>query len=314
MERVFKFIDQFINGPELAIFHEFHKPPYCGGNTFLIALEKELKKLGYKVGRNKIGKNTKAVLFNSYQFDASVLRQAKEKFNPKMIHRVDGPISTYRGTDLEIDQKIMNMNSELADVTIFQSEYSLNKHKELGLNFKNPVVITNASDSEIFNANERASKPNSGRKTRLIATSWSNNPKKGGPLLSWLDEHLDANKYELTFVGQTRSSFKNAKVIEPVPSTKLAKILKQHDIYIAPSEDDPCSNALIEALSCGLPAVYLKSGGHPELVKEAGKSFSTTDELLASIDEVATNYKNYQEKISIPTIKDIAQQYLKLIR
>ena len=43
--------------------------------------------------------------------------------------------------------------------------------------------------------------------------------------------------------------------------------------YLAPSCDDPCSNALLEALACGLPAAYRDSGGHPELVGEGGLPF-----------------------------------------
>ena len=37
---------------------------------------------------------------------------------------------------------------------------------------------------------------------------------------------------------------------------QLAELLRAHDVYLAPSRDDPCSNALLEALACGLPAAY----------------------------------------------------------
>ena len=279
------------DSPEISIFHEFHKPPFGGGNQFLIALEKEFQKRGKDVGRNQIGSNTKVTLFNSYNFDFGALENLKKKFNPTMVHRVDGPIGTYRGEGVEIDQKIWEMNHKLADKTIFQSQYSLDKHTELGLKFKNPTVIPNASDPTIFNSNNRISPPDSSRKIRLIATSWSDNPKKGGPILSWLDEHLDHTKYELTFVGRTQAEFKNAKVL---------------------GADDPCSNALIEALSCGLPAVYLKSGGHPELVKDGGVSFTETENLLAAIDQVADNFESYQSKIKVMTLPEVADQYLKV--
>ncbi len=312
MAGILQTINHFLKGPEIAIFHEFHKPPYGGGNTFLLALEKELKKKGRDVGRNKIGRNTKICLFNSYNFDFEKLSKLRKKFNPTMVHRVDGPISTYRGESVEIDKKIWDMNHALADRTIFQSEYSLRKHVELGLNFNNASVITNAVDPEIFNIEGRINAPNGTRKVRLIATAWSDNPKKGGAALASLDEHLDHSKYELTFVGRTKAKFKGAKIIDPVPSEELAGILKQHDIYIAPSEDDPCSNALIEALSCGLPAVFRKSGGHPELVKEGGEGFINNDELLLAIDKVVADYRNYQNKIRVVTLEEVASEYLKV--
>lgn len=297
----------------VTIFHEFHQPPYGGGNQFLLALEKEFKKRGLAVKRNAVDENTGVVLFNSFNFDFEKLSKLKGKFGPMMIHRVDGPISVYRGENSEIDKKIWKMNHELAEKTIFQSQYSLDKHLEMGLAFKNATVIPNASDSEIFNTQGRISPPAGKRKTRLIATSWSDNPKKGGPTLAWLDEHLDTNKYELTFVGRTQAKFKNAKLIDAVPSHELARILKEHDIYIAPSQDDPCSNALIEALACGLPAVYLKSGGHPELARNGGVAFTGTDDLLNAIDKVADHFETYQGKIEVTPLSQVVDAYLKVM-
>jgi glycosyltransferase involved in cell wall biosynthesis len=312
MEKIFRKLGRWLSGPEISIFHEFHKPPYGGGNQFLLALEKEFTRKGHDVARNKVGKNTKIALFNSFNFDFERLSSLRKRFHPKMIHRVDGPISAYRGGGVEIDQQIWKMNYELADRTIFQSQYSLNKHLELGLTFKTATVIPNAADPEIFNNISRKAFPGTGGKIRLIATAWSDNPKKGGPLLTWLDKHLNHSKYELTFVGRTKAEFKNAKVIEPVPSEKLAQILREHDIYIAASENDPCSNALIEALSCGLPAIYLRSGGHPELVKEGGEGFLNGSELLEAIDKVSNKYEDYQGKINVLSLPQAADEYLKV--
>jgi glycosyltransferase involved in cell wall biosynthesis len=297
--------------PQISLFHEFHKPPYGGGNQFLLALEKELRRRGLSVGRNKIGAETQVCLFNSYNFDFEKLTDLKKRYSPMMVHRVDGPISSYRGEGDEIDRRISSINHDIADKTIFQSTYSLQKHLEMGLGFKDPVVITNAPDPEIFHTKGRVSLPEGKRRIRLIATSWSDNPKKGGPLLSWLDQHLDASRYELTFVGRTKASLKNAQVIAPVPSEELAAILRQHDIYIAASEDDPCSNALVEALSCGLPAAYRRSGGHPELVGRGGEGFDGESGIIASIDKIAADYKAYQESIPDHSLSKAVDAYIK---
>ena len=56
-----------------------------------------------------------------------------------MVHRVDGPIGVYRGFDDGTDRRIVEIN-ELADATILQSQFSLEKHRELGLELRNPVV------------------------------------------------------------------------------------------------------------------------------------------------------------------------------
>jgi glycosyltransferase involved in cell wall biosynthesis len=310
--RIFQKLNHLLNGPKICIFHQFHKPPYGGGNQFLLALEKELQRQGRDVGRNSAGRNTKVCLFNSFNFDFDKLSALDARFKPKMVHRIAGPIGVYRGTDTKIDTHIWEMNQALADRTIFQSHYSYNKHLELGLVFKNPTVISNASDPTIFNRLGRITPPDGERKIKIIATAWSNNSKKGGSLLAWLDEHLDHTRYELTFVGQTKAVFKNAKVLSPVPSEELALILKQHDIYVAPSQDDPCSNALIEALTCGLPAIYLESGGHPELVKEGGEGFSNEQEMLTALDKIASNYTHYQNSINMPTLEETTRRYLEV--
>src|SRR5690606_23122636 len=107
-------------------------------------------------------------------------------------------------------------------------------------------------------------------------------------------------------------SFRNSKIINAVPSKDLAKILKDNDIYIAPSEDDPCSNALIEALACGLPAVYKISGGHPEIVGQAGIGFNDKNDILEAVNEVSLNIEKYQKLIKIPSLKETAKKYIEV--
>ena len=57
-----------------------------------------------------------------------------------MVHRVDGPIAAYRGQDDGTDRQIFLINQELADATVFQSKYSLEAHRAVGLELKNPIV------------------------------------------------------------------------------------------------------------------------------------------------------------------------------
>jgi glycosyltransferase involved in cell wall biosynthesis len=148
-------------------------------------------------------------------------------------------------------------------------------------------------------------------KIRLVSASWSDNPKKGGAIYKWLDENLDFEKIEYTFVGRVKETLNNIKIIEPVDSHTLAGILRNQDIYITASENDPCSNSLIEGLACGLPAIYRNSGGHPELVKNAGLPFNSQDEIPGLIDQIMANYADYVDNINVNSITDIAHQYLR---
>jgi glycosyltransferase involved in cell wall biosynthesis len=297
---------------DLALFHEFVPAPSGGGHQFLRALTGELSRRGLVVEENRISASTPACLFNSFNFDFHRLRRFSHR-DARMVHRVDGPIGVYRGFDDGTDARILRLNHALADATVFQSRYSLNKHRELGLELRDPVVIPNAVDATVFHP-PAAPPPRADGRLRVIATSWSDNPRKGSGTLGWLDEHLDRNRFELTFVGRTAARFEHARVVAPVPSQELAELLRASDVYVAASQDDPCSNALLEALACGLPAAFLRSGGHPELVGDAGLGFDAPEDLPAVLERLASELDERRAAIRLVPIREVADRYLEVLR
>jgi len=253
------------------------------------------------------------ILFNSYpfgnehSFDLALKLKKRGKI---LIHRLDGPLYYVRGRDRAVDEVIFQFNSALADGTVFQSKWSRDKNYELGMK-KAPyeAVILNTADPDIFNGEGK--RPFHDKKIRLIATSWSKNMAKGFDIYQYLDKQLDFNRYQMTFLGNSPVEFENIISKPPVPSAELAKILKEHDIYIAASKNDPCSNSLIEALHCGLPAVGRNEGGHPEIVGGAGTFFEDETEVIAAIGNVVHNYQHYQLLIDLPTLDEVGQKYYK---
>jgi glycosyltransferase involved in cell wall biosynthesis len=296
---------------DLAVFHDFFPPPYGGGNQFLLALVRELRLRGLAVEVNRLSGATPACLYNSFNFDFTRLRRFARD-GARMVHRVDGPIGVYRGFDDGTDRRIVGVNS-LADATIVQSRYSLEKHRELGLELRDPVVIRNSVDPGIFYP-PAARTSEEGRRLRVIATSWSDNPRKGADILSWLDENLDFSEFEVTFAGNTTARFKRIHVVGPLASAPLAELLREQDVYVAPSRDDPCSNALLEALACGLPAAFLRSGGHPELVGEGGIGFDAAEELPDVFDQLRDQLEERRTAISVPALSDITSRYLEVLQ
>jgi glycosyltransferase involved in cell wall biosynthesis len=286
-------------------------PPSGGGHQFLRALVGELAGRGLDIESNRISGGTTACLLNSFNFDFGRLRRFARP-DCRMVHRVDGPIGTYRGFDDGTDRRIAELNRELADATIFQSRFSLEKHLELGFELRNPVVIPNAVDPALFHPPEER-EPLDGRKVRMIASSWSANPRKGLDTLAWLDRHLDRDRYELTFLGQAPTRFAWIRAIGPLASHDVAGELRRHDVYLATSRNDPCSNALLEALACGLPAAYLESGGHPELVGEGGLPFRSADELPEVLLRLVEGLDGYRAAITVPSISSVADRYLEVL-
>lgn len=298
-------------GKRVSILREFKKPPYGGGNQFMLALRKGMEDLGVTVLNNKINKDIDAYIFDSSWLKKDILMKLRKLQNPLVAHRIDGPIQLYRGSDSSADDEIFELNREFATVTIIQSQFTLDKLLSLQYKPKNPVIVYNSINPEIFYPKKNAELKSN--KIKIISASWSDNPKKGGAVYKWLDGNLDFQKIEYTFVGRVKETLSNIKLVPPVDSQKLADMLRDHDIYITASENDPCSNSLIEALACGLPAIYRNSGGHPELVQNGGLPFDTADQIPEQIEKICKSYQSFSNNIKINTITDIAGQYLDAI-
>lgn len=291
---------------QVHILYNFQEGPWGGGNQFLKALKKEFERRGVYA---KEAGDADVVLFNSHHFFGDVFK-LKKKFPEKIfIHRVDGPLGLYRGSDEILDKIIFQFSELLADGIVFQSRWSKEQNQKLYLTeSRYETVVHNAPDSSIFNRQNK--KPfKSQEKIKLIAVSWSSNIKKGFDIYKYLDGALDFSKYEMVFVGNSPFIFKNIKQKKSVPSRELAEVLKNQDIYITASQKDPCSNSLLEALSCGLPALALNDGGHTELVQGGGELFSDKQEVIEKTNKVVGNYSYYQSRIPEFSIQEAANGY-----
>lgn len=288
----------------ITVYFKFHKGPWGGGNQFLLALSKELKKRGYFVSNSMLLPES-IILFNSFHVDVQKIKSMRSKL---LVHRIDGPTFLIRGKDKELDDRVFSVNNSFADISVFQSSWSLFETLRLGYAPVNPVLISNASDPSVFHRESKIGFAQN-RKIRLISSSWSDNPRKGGAIYKWLDENLDWTKYEYTFVGRVSEKLDHIKVIEPVPSDKLATLLNCHDIFITASDNDPCSNSVVEALSCGLPTIYYDRGGHSELVGWGGLGFDNQEEIPTLLNTVEKNYSGFQNLIHVNSIRDVSASY-----
>ena len=277
-----------------------------GGNQFIKMLKRNLQK------RRLYAETSEAdiVLFNSHQCIPDVVKAKRRYPNKIFIHRIDGLMKLYNKPEDMRDNIVRLANEWISDGNIYQSNWSRERNYEFGMK-KMPYEITvcNAADNSIFNRDGKC-EFDRGRKIRLIATSWSDNMNKGFDTYKYLDETLDWNKYEMIFVGNSPVGFKHIVHKPPMKSADLAKELKQHDIYISASRKDPCSNSVIEALSCGLPALCLNDGGHPELVKEGGLLFEHQEEIPKLLEKIVDNYDGYQQNIEIVPMDTVVDEYI----
>lgn len=299
--------------PSVYFHHQFFKPPYGGGNQFMMALAGALPRLRLRVLMGSRIRQANVHLLNSVFFPVDRFRKfAARHPNIKVLHRIDGPIQLYRGFDKELDDQCFALNDEFSHATVLQSLWTYSRLCQLNYRPVRPVVIHNASDPKIFHPRGRIafSKP---RKIKLISTSWSSNPRKGASTFKWLDDNLDWDRFEYTFVGNVEQTFSHIRKLPPMPSKELSQQLRQHDIYINASRNEPCSNALIEALSCGLPAIYYDDGGNPELVGFAGMPFTVDEQIPALLDKLVEHYQMYQDLLQPPSLDEVSTRYAELI-
>ena len=174
---------------DVAVFHEFGPPPYGGGNQFLLALVGELERRGLTVEANRLSGGTPACLYNSFNFDFSRLERFARD-GVRMVHRVDGPVGVYRGFDDGTDRRIADDQSRARGrddpAVAIQPRQASRARARAARSGRD----SNAVDPAIFHPPASRSRSRAGA-LRVIATSWSDNPRKGADVLAWLDRHLD---------------------------------------------------------------------------------------------------------------------------
>ncbi len=200
----------------------------------------------------------------------------------------------------------------MVDGLVFQSQWSRDANHRTGCpSLHHEAVTTNAPDPHLFfPAHEKDTVGT--RRMRLMALSWSTNPLKGGHVYTWLDQHLDFSRFEMTFIGKCDLKFRNIRCIPPLASDALGEELRRHDVFVFPSQVEACSNALLEALHCGLPVIAFNATGNPEVVGSRGQLFTRPEEIPALLDTIRTNYKTYRHALrTLPTLDDVANDYIR---
>lgn len=294
-------------GPRVCILYEFRSGPWGGGNQFLKALRGQIEARGTL---ETDPERADVVIVNSHHRLAAAARIKRRRPGITVIHRIDGPIGLIRARDHEVDRVLYRFNRAIASGTIFQSDWSRRANLDAGMvGAGESTVIVNAPDPALFHRDGKAPYDGS-RRLRLIATSWSPNPRKGFDVYAELDRALDGSRFEMTFVGNSPVNFRNIRMLAPLPSAELADELRRHDIFVTASRSDPCSNSLLEALHCGLPALALRDGGHPELVGAGGETFADGADALAKLDRIAERYDHYRAAISVPTLAEVTEAYV----
>lgn len=298
---------------KIYISYKITDGPFGGGNQFI----KNLAQLFDSFGLLTYDISTAQVILTNAFFSQPLLASydslfSLKKINPnvKLLHRVDGIFDLVRGHDFLYLDKIVSTWARLcADGVIFQSDYC----RDIQYKYGYPrdilaTVIGNASDKKIFYPPSNRKLTNN--RVHLIYTSWSNNIRKGFPTLQMLDKTLDFNRYSFTFVGNSPVEFENIRHIPAKPSTELAELLREADIFVGLSHNEPCSNAIGEALACGLPALIRNTGGNPSFVAQGAVLYDRDEDIPAALERMAANLDEHRARLRPLDMEEVAQQYV----
>lgn len=209
--------------------------------------------------------------------------------------------------------------------TVFQSCYSRDTFIAEGFS-GNHSVIVNGADTAVFNQDFHTWWPFCSRKRRpywdgrepfrFAAVTWSRDPNKGFDDYLRFDAALDRMRgVEIWFVGRCPADvrFRNIRMFSPRGHRRLADLLRQCHGFIQMARFETCSNALIEAINCGLPVIYLDSGSAREIATDYGIEYcgSPQEAMATLMDRYAELAPRTQDNPY--TIDRAAAAYLHLI-
>jgi glycosyltransferase involved in cell wall biosynthesis len=99
--------------------------------------------------------------------------------------------------------------------------------------------------------------------------------------------------------AQLSHNLKNIVIYNQISISKVKEIYSKSDIFIMPSLMEGCSNALLEAMQCGLPVIVSNSGSLPELSKNRGfivpVDENEVDVFKEKILELVSNVEIYKK-------------------
>ena len=294
---------------KISIGSKIVEGPWGGGNLFAINLTNFLSKLGHDVIYDLSEPDIDLILLtdprsrseSSSTFNHIEIKKYIKHINPKtvVVQRINE--CDERKNTTNINQFYLNA-SDVADHVVFVSEWLREIYIKCGMSEEKTSVIYAGANSEIFNS-EGFHKYKDDEIIKIVTHHWSSHANKGFKIYKKIDDLLVASEWKdkisFTYIGNTSEDFifNKTNIIKPLAGLELAKEIKKHHIYVTGSINEPSGNHHIEAAQCGLPVLYVESGGIPEYCNGIGLSFEENN-FEEKLKYLIDNYDEYAGKLS----------------
>tara|TARA_B100001996_G_scaffold365371_2_gene335213 strand:+ start:1733 stop:2782 length:1050 start_codon:yes stop_codon:yes gene_type:complete len=292
---------------KVSIGTKIKEGPWGGGNLFALNLKNFLLQNGHDVVHNLNDPDIDIILlteprvtsessaFTHYDVE-NYLKYIN--FNAIVIHRIN---ECDERKNTKHVNKYMIYANQISDKTIFVSNWLKNIYINQGIkSFDNHVIYAGAN-KEIFNDTGYKNWDKK-EKLKIVTHHWGANWYKGFETYLKIDELIGTDKWKkaisFTYIGNVPKNikFKNSKIVEPLSGFNLANEIKKNHLYVTGSLNEPSGNHHIEAAQCGLPLLYINSGGIPEYCQEFGVKYEI-ENFESKLEEIISNYDIFVKKI-----------------
>ena len=296
------------NYMKVSIGSKIVQGPWGGGNLFAINLSEYLINHGHEVIYDLSEPDIDLILLtdprsrseSSSTYNHIEIKKYKKHINPNtaVVQRINE--CDERKNTNNINKFYLNA-SDIADHVVFVSEWLRGIYINCGMSENKTSVIYAGANSKIFNP-DGLSNIEKKEKIKIVTHHWSSHVNKGFKIYKLIDDLLDKEdwkeKIDFTYIGNASNEhiLKNTNLIEPLAGEELAREIKNHHIYVTASLNEPSGNHHIEAAQCGLPVMYLDSGGIPEYCKDYGVKFKE-DNFIEKLNYLINNYEEHRKKL-----------------
>jgi glycosyltransferase involved in cell wall biosynthesis len=282
--------------------------------------------------------HAKGVFFPT-SFPLKKLKKIKQQ-SGYVIQRLDGIYypSKHGEHYADLNKDVKEIYLHYADMVIFQSRYSRAQCFAMFGEREGYTIILNGADKSIFYPSQTRKDAILKEKIRFVTTGRFRNVDMIEPVVQALDMLKASFDFELVVIGPVVNPELELFLrrdylahIETLTLPEIAEELRKSDIFVYSHLNPPCPNAVVEAISCGVPVVGFDSGAMAELCffsKEllapvSHKVFQQYEDfdahkLAEKILLAVQHYEHYQEMAlshsHLYSFEECGQQYLDLFQ
>lgn len=190
--------------------------------------------------------------------------------------------------------------------------------KELGLlDGKDCLVAPNAIDNKLFYKKDRSilrQRHGFGQDDFIVAFVGAFNNRKGPQRVSAAIEKVrDVKSFFIGGQGESELLEPNCEGIlfkGRLPHDTIPDYLNMADVFVLPTLNEGCCNAVVEALACGLPVVSSNRSFNYDVLNDTNSIMvdpTNVDEIAAAIKELKENKERRQqlEKGALKTAEEL---------